>query len=45
VQRTAPADQRLMLGFMIPAMASSDAVEILGRLPPALADELRATMR
>jgi hypothetical protein len=45
VQRTAPADQRLMLGFMIPAMASSDAVEILGRLPPALADELRAAMR
>jgi hypothetical protein len=44
VQRTAPADQRMMLGWMIPAMTPSDASELLGRLPPALADELRGAL-
>lgn len=41
VERTAPADQRMMLSFMLPAMARSDAAAFLARLPPALADELR----
>lgn len=42
VQRTAPADQRMMIGWMLPAMTSPDAAALLGRLPPALAGELRA---
>lgn len=41
VERTAPADQRMMLSFMLPAMTRSDATTFLARLPPALADELR----
>lgn len=41
VARTAPADQRLMLGYMLPVM-TRDAVEgFLSKLPPALARELR----
>ncbi len=42
VQRTAPADQRMMLGWMVPALPAADAEAILGRLPAALADALRA---
>jgi len=41
VERTAPADQRMMLGWMLPAMAREDADALLGRVPPALAAELR----
>ncbi|HEY1533478.1 MAG TPA: hemerythrin domain-containing protein [Polyangiaceae bacterium] len=41
VERTAPADQRMMLGWMLPAMTRLDADAFLGRVPPALAAELR----
>lgn len=41
VQRTAPADQRMMLGWMLPAMVREEASAFLARLPEALADELR----
>lgn len=40
VARTAPGDQRTMLGWMLPAMTSSDVGAFLSRLPPALAAEL-----
>jgi len=42
VQRTAPGDQRMMLGWMLPAMTREDAARFLARLPPDLAAELRA---
>jgi len=42
VERTAPADQRMMLGWMLPAMTRLDAEAFLGRVPTALAAELRA---
>jgi hypothetical protein len=41
VERTAPRDQRMMLGWMLPAMTLGDAEAFLGRLPPALAADLR----
>lgn len=41
VERTAPADQRMMLGWMLPAMTARDADAFLSRLPPPLAAELR----
>ena len=41
VERTAPADQRMMLGWMLPAMTGSDADAFLSRVPPTLAAELR----
>lgn len=41
VERTAPADQRMMLGLMLPAMPRAEAEAFLGRLPGALAAELR----
>jgi hypothetical protein len=44
VERTAPADQRMMLGWMLPAMTRVDADTFLGRVPPALATELRETL-
>jgi hypothetical protein len=44
VERTAPADQRMMLGWMLPAMTRLDADAFLNRMPPALAAELRATL-
>lgn len=40
VARTEPADQRLMLGFMLPAMPGPQARTLLGNLPPALAGDL-----
>lgn len=40
VARTAPADQRLMLGLMLPAMPQAEARAMLGHLPPGLAAEL-----
>jgi hypothetical protein len=40
VERTAPADQRMMLGWMLPAMTRLDADAFLARVPPALAAEL-----
>jgi hypothetical protein len=44
VARTAPLDQRLMLGFMLPAMRPADASSFLARLPPELAGELRRAL-
>jgi hypothetical protein len=44
VARTAPADQRMMLGFVRPAMTSTDANAFLPRLPAELAAELRRTL-
>jgi len=41
VERTAPADQRMMLGWMLPAMTRFDADVLLSHVPPALAAELR----
>ncbi|HLT35550.1 MAG TPA: hemerythrin domain-containing protein [Enhygromyxa sp.] len=41
IERTAPADQRMMLGWMLPAMTRADAVGFLARLPGPLADQLR----
>jgi Hemerythrin HHE cation binding domain len=41
VERTAPSDQRMMLGWMLPAMTRPDADAFLSRVPPALAAELR----
>lgn len=41
VERTAPADQRTMLGWMLPAMTHTDVEAFLGRLPPSLATQLR----
>ncbi len=41
VERTAPDDQRMMLGWMLPAMTRADADAFLARLPSALASELR----
>jgi hypothetical protein len=40
LERTAPADQLLMLGFMLPAMPPAEAEAMLGKLPPALAGKL-----
>jgi hypothetical protein len=42
VARTAPADQRMMLAWVLPAMTPADAETLLGRLPPDLASELGA---
>jgi len=41
VARTSPADQKMMLGWMLPAMNRADVEAFLGRLPPAMADALR----
>ncbi len=41
IERTAPVDQRMMLGWMLPAMTRGDADAFLGVSPPALAAELR----
>lgn len=45
VERTAPADQAMMLGWMLPAMTREDAEGFLGRLPPAVAERLRPLAR
>ncbi len=42
VERTAPADQRMMLGWMLPAMTRVDVEASFARLPPSVADELRS---
>jgi len=42
VERTLPDDQRMMLGWMLPAMTRVDVEVFLARLPPELADELRS---
>jgi hypothetical protein len=42
VERTAPHDQRAMLGWMLPAMTKVDVDAFLARVPPGLASELRA---
>jgi hypothetical protein len=41
VERTAPADQRMMIGWMLPAMTRADANGFLAKLPPMLAEQLR----
>lgn len=41
VERTAPADQRMMLGWIIPALTPADAQANLAKLPSPLADQLR----
>jgi hypothetical protein len=41
VERTAPADQRMMIAWMLPAMTGADVETFLGRLPAPLAAELR----
>lgn len=41
VARTAPADQRMMLGFMLPAMTPDARAALLARLPAPVADALR----
>jgi hypothetical protein len=40
VERTTPPDQRMMLGYMLPAMARADAEAFLGKISPGLAEEL-----
>jgi hypothetical protein len=44
VARTAPGDQRMMLGWMLPAMVVAEARGLLERLPEPLRDELQALM-
>ncbi|HEY0464314.1 MAG TPA: hemerythrin domain-containing protein [Polyangiaceae bacterium] len=44
VERTAPDDQRMMLRWMLPALTRLDADAFLGRVPPALATELRVLL-
>jgi uncharacterized protein (UPF0128 family) len=41
VERTAPADQRMMLGWMLPAMTRADVEAFLARLPAEVAEQLR----
>jgi hypothetical protein len=41
LERTAPGDQRMMLGWMLPAMPRADAEAFLERVPRDLAEELR----
>ena len=41
VERTAPADQRLMLGWMIPAMPPEEASALVSKLPATIAADLR----
>jgi hypothetical protein len=41
VERTAPDDQRRMIGWMLPAMTRADAEAFLAKIPAALAEELR----
>jgi hypothetical protein len=41
VQRTAPADQLMMLGWMLPAMPRAQAEVFLARVPPDIAATLR----
>ena len=41
VARTQPEDQRMMLGWMLPAMPREDATAFLSRLPAELAEKLR----
>lgn len=41
VERTLPADQRLMLGWMLPAMAPEDVEQLLSRVPPEAQADLR----
>ena len=41
VTRTAPAEQRMMIAFMLPAMTRGDVDALLARLPAPLAADLR----
>ncbi|MFO0592034.1 MAG: hemerythrin domain-containing protein [Polyangiaceae bacterium] len=40
VERTAPGDQKMMLGWMLPAMPRSEADTFLKRMPREVAEEL-----
>jgi hypothetical protein len=42
VERTAPADQRMMLGWMLPAMTETDVNAFLSRVPAESVPALRA---
>ena len=44
VERTAPDDQRMMLGFMLPGMTRTDAEAFLARIPAELAEQLRSAI-
>lgn len=44
VQRTAPADQKMMLGWMVPALPRDAANALLARVPASVADELRSAV-
>lgn len=44
VERTAPADQRMMIGWMLPALPRPQAEAYLKKLPPSLAEELSRTL-
>jgi Hemerythrin HHE cation binding domain len=41
VARTAPAEQQMMIAFMLPAMTRVEAEALLARLPAPLAEQLR----
>jgi hypothetical protein len=41
VARTQPEDQRMMLGWMLPAMPREDAMAFLSRLPAEIAEKMR----
>lgn len=41
VERTAPADQQMMLAWMLPAMTPADVEAFFARLPPESAERLR----
>jgi len=41
VARTLPADQRMMLGFMLPVMTREDVDDFFSRVPAELAEQLR----
>jgi hypothetical protein len=45
VERTAPADQRMMLGWMLPAMPRAEAEVFLKRLPRDLAEGAGSSRR
>jgi hemerythrin-like domain-containing protein len=45
VERTSPSDQRLMLGWMLPAMTAEDVESFLSRVPAESQQEMRKLAR
>jgi hypothetical protein len=41
VERTAPEEQEMMLSWMLPSMTRDDAEAFMGKIPPAVAEQLR----